>query len=140
MIPREILKKIRQIEIRTNRIVTISLSVFQLFRVAARVEERQNPNAGGFNQEVDHKRKTPEDNRTPDSASDFWKPFGVLGNTLKVLLNCGSEFLSQTLALSLIPRNGVVKLPFRNATKDKAAFHLRYFASSFALTSSHETT
>ena len=34
MIPREILQKIRQIEIRTNRLVEISVPGFQLLRVA----------------------------------------------------------------------------------------------------------
>src|SRR5258708_35328443 len=57
MIPREILKKIRQIEMRTNRFVKISLSAFQLFRVMARMEYGQNHNAFLFDEEVNDKWK-----------------------------------------------------------------------------------
>ncbi len=140
MIPREILKKIRQIELRTNRLVQISSPVFQLFRFAARVEYGQNHDAFGFNQKMNHKRKAPENDCAPDFTANFWKPFWIIGDTLKVLLNRSAKFLTQTCALVFVIGDGIVKFLFRNATKDEAAFHLRYFASSFALTSANETT
>src|SRR5450759_3921881 len=139
MIPREILKKIRQAELRTNRSVQISSPVFQLFRFAARVEDGQNHDAFLFNEKVNHERKA-ADNGTSHFASDFGKPFGIVGDALKVFLDGGAKFLTQAFALAFVIGDGIVKLLFRNATKDEAAFHLRYFASSLALTSANETT
>ena len=124
MIPREILKKIRQIELRPNRIVQGSTPVFQLFRFAARVEDGQNHDAFLFNEEVNHKWKA-TDNGATNFASDFWKPFGIVGDALKVLLDGGAKFLTQAFTLALIPGNGIAKFLFRNATKDETAFHLR---------------
>jgi len=140
MIPREILKKIRQIEIRPNRLVKISTPAFQLFRFPACVENRENHNALWLDQEVNYKRKTTKNDRASDLSSDFREPSGIMRNALKVLLDGGSEFTAQASALALIPGNGIVKFLFRDTSKDEAAFHLRYFASSLALTSSNETT
>ena len=140
MIPREILKKIRQIELRTNRFVQSSSPVFQLFRLAARVENGQNHDTFGFNQKMNHKRKTTKNNCAPDFTANFWKPFWIIRDALKVLLNGCAKFLTQTFTFSFVISDGIVKLFFRNATKDEAAFHLQYFASSFALTSANETT
>jgi hypothetical protein len=140
MIPREILKKIRQIELRTNRIVQISTPVFQLFRFAARVENGQKHDAFGFNQKMNHERKTTENDCTLDFTANFWKPFWIVRDSLKVLLNGGAEFLTQAIALAFVIGDGIIKFLFGNATKNEAAFHLRYFASSFALTSANETT
>ncbi len=61
MIPSEILKKIRQIELRTNRIVTETLAghsfqpAAQILGVAAGVEDGQHHKAGLFKQKVNHK-------------------------------------------------------------------------------------
>jgi len=140
MIPREILKNTRQIEIRMNRLVKISAPRFQLFRAAAGVEDRQNYYAAGFNQKMNYKRKTPENHSSPDFASYLREPLGLVRDALKVLLDGGAKFVSQTFALILIPSDAIVEFLGRNASKDEAAFHLRYFASSLALTSSKETT
>src|ERR1022692_379879 len=138
MIPREIIKKIRQIEIRTNRIVKILTSCFQLPRVTARVEDGQNHDVVGFNQEVNRKRKAADDS-SPDFASDLGKPFQIFQDTLKIFFDGNAKFPAQAFSLALIPGNGTVKLLFGDAPEDEAAFHSRYFASSMALTSSHET-
>jgi hypothetical protein len=140
MIPREILKKIRQIELRTNRIVQISSPVLQLFRLTACMENGQNHDAFGFNQKMDCKRKTPKNHRAMDFTANFWKPFWIVRDALKVLLDDCAKFLTQTFAFVFVIGDGIVEFLFRNATKDEAAFHLRYFASSFALTSANETT
>ena len=140
MIPREILKKIRQIELRTNRIVQSSTPVFQLFRFAACVEHGQNHDTSGFNQKMNHKWKPAQNHRPPDFAANFWKPFWIIGDALKVLINRSAKFPTQTFAFVFVIGDGSVEFLFRNATKDEAAFHLRYFASSFALTSANETT
>jgi len=140
MIPREILKKIRQIELRTKLIVQISSPVFQLFRFAACVENGQNHDAFGFNQKMNHKWKASKNHCAPNFTANFRKPFWIVGNALKVLLNRSAKFLTQAFTLGFVIGDGIVKLLFCNATKDETAFHLRYFASSFALTSANETT
>jgi hypothetical protein len=134
------LKKIRQIELRTNCIVQISSPVFHLFRLATCMENGQNHGAFGFNQKVNHKWKASENNCAPDFTANFWKPFWIVGDALKMLFDDGAKFLTQTCAFVFVIGDGIVKLLFCNATKDEAAFHLRYFASSFALTSANETT
>ena len=59
---------------------------------------------------------------------------------LEIFLNRRTKLESQSFLIRFVSRNGIVKLLFRNSTQDQAAFHLPYFASSFALTSSQETT
>ena len=121
MIPREILKKIRQIELRTNRLVQSSSPVFQLFRFAAGVEHGQNHDAFGFNQKMDHKRKA-TDNGSANFASDFRKPFGIIGDALKVLLDGGAKFLTQAFTLVFVIGNGIVKLLFATRRRTKPRF------------------
>ena len=140
MILRKIQKKIRQIEPRTNRIVQSSSPVFQLLGITTRVEDRQYHDSFGFDQKVNRKGKAANDNCAPNFTPHFWKPFGIVRDTLKVLLDGGAKFLSQAFALLFVISNGTIKLLFGQSTKDKAALHLRYFASSLALTSSNETT
>jgi hypothetical protein len=84
--------------------------------------------------------KTAENDRSPDLPPDPGKPLWIVGDSLKVLLDGNTEFATQSLTLALIPCDGFVKLQFGNPAEDEAALHLRYFASSFALTSSRETT
>ena len=140
MIPREILKKIRQIEIRTNRLVKISAAVFRFLWITARVVYGQNHDSFSFNQKVNHKRKATKDYRAPDFTAYFWKPFWIACNSLKLLFNYCAKFLAQTFVYLFVEGNGVVEFLFRNTTKDKAPFHLRYLASNFAFTSSNEIT
>jgi len=139
MIPRDILKKIRQIELRAKRIVQGLLPIFQLLRISARMEDRHNYNAVLFNEKVDHKWKT-SDYRAPNFASNFRKPFRVLNDLLKVIFDYGAKFSTEAFALPFVKRNGIVELLFCNAAKNAAAFHLRYFASNFAFTSDKGTT
>ena len=112
---------------------------FQLFRFAAGVKNGQDHDAFFFDEKMNHERKA-ADNRAANFASDFGKQAGTACDTLKVFLDGSAKFLPQSFALALIPGDGIVKSLFRNATKDQTAFHLRYFASSLALISSHETT
>jgi hypothetical protein len=109
------------------------------FRCAARVKNGQDHDTFLFDEKMNNERKA-ADNCATNFASDFRKPFGIVGDALKVFLDGGAKYLPQAFALALIPGNGIVKFLFRNATKDEAAFHLRYFAWSLALASSHETT
>src|ERR1035441_5041288 len=136
----ELLESVRRVEARTNRLVQSSSPGFQLLWIAAGVEDGQNDDAFRFDQKMNHKRKPAENHRPADFAAHFGKPFGIVRDALKLLLNDGAKFLSQSLALAFVIGNGVIKLLPGNAAKDKAALHLRYLASSFALTSSSDTT
>src|ERR1019366_4311561 len=136
----ELLESVRRVEARTNRLVQSSSPEFQLLRIAAGVEDGQNDDAFRFDQKMNHKGKPAENHRPADFPAHFGKPFGIIRNALKVLFNDGAKFLSQPFPLGFVIGNGVIKLLLGNATKDKAAFHLRYLASSFALTSANETT
>ncbi len=140
MIPREILKKIRQIEIRTNRLAKVSLPMLQLLRIMARVEHRQDNDALGFNQKMNHERKPAQHDRPPYFAPDFRKPFRIIRDAVKGAFHDGSEFPPEALALAFVPCDCIVRLLFRSATNDQVTLHPGYFASSLALTSSHETT
>jgi hypothetical protein len=140
MIPREILKKIRQIGIRTNRLVKISSPIFQLLRFTAGVKNGKDYDSIRLHEEMDHERKTAENHCAPHFALNFRKSFRSIRDALKVFFDGGLKFAAQALVLAFVPGNGIVKFPFRDTSKDEAAFHLRYFASSFVLTSSHETT
>jgi len=137
MIPHEILKKIRQIEI---RFAQISMPVFQLTRFAAGVENGQNDNAFSFDQKMNHIRKAAKNHSAPDFAANFWKPFRMVCDTLKVFFYDGAKIPAQAFPLLFIKGDGIVKFFFGDTTKNKAPLHLRYFASSLALTSLKETT
>src|ERR1700722_19892282 len=102
MTPREIIKKIRQIEIRTNCLVTISPLVFQLSRVTAGMENGQDHNSFGFDHKMNDERKTAKDHRTPDFAAHFRKAFRIIRDTLKTFLNYRSKFPAQAFALVFI--------------------------------------
>jgi hypothetical protein len=66
--------------------------VFQLFRFAACGEDGQNHDAFGFNQKVNHKWKAANDDGAPDFAANFWKPFRIVRDALKVFLNRRAKF------------------------------------------------
>jgi len=112
----------------------------QLFRVPAGVEDRQNHDTLRLNEEVNHKGKTVKNNCTPHFALDSREGFRILGDAPEVPLDLRAELLSQALALAFIPPDGIVKFPFGDPTKNEAASHRPYLASSLALTSSNETT
>jgi hypothetical protein len=140
MIAREILKKPQQREFQMNQLVKASSPVFQLFRVAAGVKNGQDHDSFGFNHKMNYKGETAQDYGTPDFAAHFRKAFRIIRDTLKIFFNRCTEFLAQTFALIFIPGDGIIKFLRGNPAKDKTAFHLRYFASSFALSSSREMT
>ncbi|GEM_PF-5971749 len=139
MIPREILKKIRRMKIRRGCFAESSASPFQLFGVAAGVENGKNDNTIGFNNEMDDKRKA-ADNSSPHVTTDNWKPFRMFLNALKVVFYGAAELLAEIVALIVIPRNGMEEFLLGNTAEDKPAVHLRRFAPSFALTAAQETT
>ncbi len=136
----ELLETVRWVELRTNCLVQSSSPGFQLLGIAAGVEDGQNDDAFRFNQKMNHKGEPADHHHPADFAAHFREPFGMIRDALKILLNDGAKFLAQSFALALVIANGVIKLLRGNATKDEAAFHLGYLASSFALTSANETT
>ena len=122
----ELLETVRRVEVRTNRLVPFSTTGFQLLGIAAGVEDGQNDDAFRLNQKMDHKGKPAVNHRPADFAKHFGKPLWIFCNALKVLLNDGSKFLSQSFPLVFVVANGVIKFLLGNATKDAAAFHLGY--------------
>src|SRR6266487_2098014 len=113
----ELLESVRRVEVRTNRLVPASTPGFQLFGIAAGVKDGQNDDAFRLNQEMNHKWKPAENYCTADLAAHFGKPFRIVRDALKVLLDDGAEFLSQSFALIFVIGNGVIKLLRGNATK-----------------------
>jgi hypothetical protein len=140
MISREILKKIRQIEIRMNRLVKASLPVFQLSRVATGMKNRQNHDLFGFNHKMNYKWKTAKDNSTTNFATYFEETFRIVRDTLKIFLNRCPKFLAKTFALFFIPGNRIIKFLRGNPAENQTVFHLRYFASNLVFNSSREMT
>ena len=140
MILREILKKIRQIELRTNGFVPGSSPAFRLLWLAAGVEDGQNHDAFGLDQKMNHKGKAAKNHCPPDFTPNFWKPFRVVRDALKRLRNDGAKFMAQPLAQALVISNRIVKFLRSNAAKNETALHWGYLASSRALTSSSEMT
>ncbi len=142
MIPREILKEISPIGIHTDRTIGSSSSFFQLFRVTAGMENRQNHDAIRLNQEMNHEMKALKNNGATHPASDYWKALRISRNDLEVLLNNPAKLPAQPFPLAIIPRNRIIKLLLRDAAKDKTPlpFHLPYFVSSLDFTFSNGTT
>ncbi|HZV37063.1 MAG TPA: hypothetical protein VFB72_20975 [Verrucomicrobiae bacterium] len=138
MIPREILKKIRQIEIRTNRFAVLA-SIFQLRRVPARVKNRKDHNTLRLNHKINHKWETIHHDCALNLVADIRKLTGVVGDALEITLNDFSKLLAQTVLLFIVKLNGFLVLPLRNTPKNDRP-HFLYFASNFALTSLRETT
>ncbi len=140
MIPREILKKIRQIELRTTGLVKPSTTVFQLPWFAARMEHGQNHDSVFFNEKVNHKRKAAENHGASNIASCLGKLLRVDGDALQLFPDDSTKLLAQTRPFTVIPSNRIFKLLFCGSSQDEATFHFLYLASSRALTSSHATT
>jgi len=139
MIPREILKKIRQIELRNDLRRMILFPLSPMLWVSTCVKDRQDNNALVFHQKVYHERKTTND-CAANVAAHLGEPFRIIEDLLEMVLNNNPKFLSQSYSLVFVIGNRIVKFLCRNATKDEAPFHLRYFTSSLERTSSSETT
>src|SRR5260221_10150143 len=113
MIPRELLKKIRQIELRTNRIVTETLAGFsfqpspQFRRIPRAVPDGNNYKFRrfGFDGEIDGVR--PVQNFCLSSqAAVKMKSFGILTNSFENVANVAGKFLTKAGFAFVIKVNG----------------------------------
>jgi len=108
MIPREILKKIRQIEIRTNRVVTETLcprllkSAAESFRIPAGMINRDDTDFIAFNREVNPIFES-RHSCLADNSGFFLEKFRVLFDALKQRQKFGVEFPTQSRLPFFIP-------------------------------------
>ncbi len=136
MIPREIIKKIRQIEIRTNRLVTESLAGYSFHSsVQLRRISRPVPNCNHFNfrmRFVDGKINCvwPAKNlRSTTFTASF-------GKSKWFSRNCGHHFIyfecksnAEPCVLTFIPGNGFPKFKDSFGVMDDPEAHFLYLAS-----------
>ena len=112
MIPREILKKIRQIELRTNRILSetltsvLSKSPTESVRISVWMPNGDHPNFHPFDCEVNPVFK-PRHARFADSVGFFLKQFGILFDALKQREKFGVKFPAQSGLALFVPVQGL---------------------------------
>ena len=145
MIPREILEKIRQIELRTNRLVSES-TVFLLLqpsvqcrRVSCTVENGNDVNGTQFHRIIEAVRKS-ADNNLVHCGRCKTKSIGGLRNLVESFLDFDSKFVTQAGALFIIPGHRVFKFQAGERCKNDLPLHaLRLFrrSGSSAWTVSH---
>ena len=131
MIPREILKKIRQIELRTNRIVSAMLVGFsfqpppQFRRISRTVENRHDADKIFLNRKID--AVTVEDFHPGfvNGVACKWKSFRVLKDAGERGVNFSLEPVAQAWLLLLVPKDGVFKFQTRLWFEDYLAGHAR---------------
>jgi hypothetical protein len=146
MIPREILKKIRQIEIRTNRLMTELLVDF-LFQPPAQFSGVSRAVPNGRNYHLRFCRIDGEIDRVRPGRRDFHfssqlrcqaKSFGVFADLFESMINFAGEFLTKPRHAFIVKINRFDQFPFRLLFNDGPKSHrlARYFLSISAMTSS----
>jgi hypothetical protein len=141
MIPREILKKIRQIELRTNRIVTETLAGTslqppqQLRRISRTVKNGDHIDAIWFNRIINAVFAKSFKSDLMSQTRDEAKSFGGFQNLQQCCIDVNSEFLSQSSTLIFIPSCRIFKLKAGKRREDDRACHaLRDFKRSWSST------
>ena len=146
MIPREILKKIRQIEIRTSRIVTATLAGFsfqpspQFRRIPRTMKNRSHIDGIQFNRIVNAVFVKSFESHFVSVGRGEAKSFGRFQNLLESGVDFHSEFLTQAGTLRFIPRCRIFKFQTGKGRKNDRALHaLRLLRRSWssACTVSH---
>jgi hypothetical protein len=145
MIPHKILKKIRQIELHANRIVTETLAGFSFqpapqFRRIPRAVENRNDNQLSriFKQrEVDGIRPV-EHFYFLGGWPGKWKSLRVFGSFVKSCASLAGKFLTDAVRLRIIPSNRLIQFRFGLVLEDDPKRHClaRYRFSMSAKTSS----
>jgi len=146
MIPREILKKIRQIELRTNRLVTETLAdasfqpPAQFRRIPSAVENGNHVDGIQFNRIIDAVFTKSLESCLVSGWRDETKSFRGFQYLLESGVNFDSEFFPQAGTLFFIPRCRAFKFQSGERRENDSAFHaLRLFRRSWssACTVSH---
>lgn len=131
MIPREILKKIRQIELRTNRLVSelVVLESFQsssqFSRVARSVEYSYHADKIRLDVEKDAVALEGLEPGLADGFANELKPTRVLIDAPKDGINFGLELVTESGPLLVIPVGGFVVFPPSFGTEDYFSAHER---------------
>lgn len=129
MIPREILKKIRQIEIRTNRIVTETLAgaslqaPFQHHRVARGVENREHGKHVVLDREVNGVFFEAAEANFSSTTTRALKTFRVGQRTFERELYLQFEFPTESGAFVFIPCNRFIKFQTRRRFENDRKAH-----------------
>jgi len=137
MIPREILKKIRQIELRTNRIVTETLAGFsfqpspQFGRITATVKNGNNTNEVRLYAEINFVFGENVHARFASVLGNQLKPFRVAQDVLKGDVNFGFKPVAQSGLLRVIPNDRLFKFESRLRVENYLARHARPLIRSF---------
>jgi hypothetical protein len=131
MIPREILRKIRQIELRTNRIVNETLTAdslqtsAQFFRIASAVKHRDDADEFRLDGEVYTITVKDFHSRLTNNFAHKRKSFWVLKNSGKRLVNFSLKPLAQAKLLLVVPKNSIFEFESCLRVKDYSAGHAR---------------
>src|SRR5690348_1174147 len=129
MIPREILKKIRQIEIRTNRLVTenpagVSLQVpLQFCRIARGVKNREHSKDIVLDREVDAVFLESTQTNFPGASAHSLKMFRISQRPFERKFQFQFEFASEFRTLVFIPRDCFVKFQTRSRFENDRKAH-----------------
>ncbi len=129
MIPREILKKIRQIELRTNRIVTEALAGIsfqpspQFRRIPRAVENRQNGENIIFDRKIDGVFLEPPQANSLCASAHSLKKFRICQRTLKRRFHFQLEFFAEAGTLVFIPSNCLVEFQTRSRFENDRQAH-----------------
>src|ERR1035437_5351604 len=130
MIPREILKKIRQSELRTNRIVTETLAGFsfqpspQFRRIPRAIENRNDTDVIGLDVKVDAvAMKSSEQRCLASFQAGETKAFRSFLNFLNDVIDFSLKFIAQPRLLFVIPKNRLIKLEAGDRREDDVATH-----------------
>jgi hypothetical protein len=131
MIPRKILKKIQQIEIRTNRLVTETRARFsfqppaQFRRIPCTVPNCGNDHFGSFGVDGEINRVRPRRRNFYFSRQSGcrWKSFRVVTNFSESFINFTRKSLAESRQALIVKINGFDKFPFRCVFNDDPEFH-----------------
>jgi len=129
MIPREILKKIRQIELRTNRLVTETLAGIsfqpspQFLRIPRAVKDGNHGENVVLDCEVDAVSFESFQANFARSATHFAEKLWLKLRAVHCLQNFLCKFLSQARSFIFIPNNGLKEFGLRFRLKERVELH-----------------
>ncbi|HET7625527.1 MAG TPA: hypothetical protein VFM25_09695 [Verrucomicrobiae bacterium] len=129
MIPQEILKKIRQIELWTNRIVTDSLAAFsfqppaQFRRIPRAVKNGNDRKNTVLNCEINHVAFEPTETNFLRATTNFLKKFRIGQCTLKRRFYFQFEFFAKAGLRIFIPGNSLIEFKARSGFENDWQAH-----------------
>jgi hypothetical protein len=131
MIPREILKKIRQIELRTNRIVTETLAGFsfqpspQFRRIPRAMKNGKDGKDIILDGKIEGVFLEPAQTNSLGAPTHFLKKLRISQRTLKRRFHFQFEFLAKSGTLAFIPSNRLVEFKPCNRFENDRKTHFQ---------------